>query len=99
MRWLSFSLLVSWQLAACSPAPQPALDCKILPGDANWPAAEVWKESLKGVQAREKDATSGSPDYRFNANTVEKVQAAVRFAAEHNLRFSILNSGHDFVGR
>ena len=100
MKWLSLSLLAGLQLAACSPAPQPASeDCKILPDDANWPAAEAWKENLKGVQAREKDATPGSPDYRFNANTVEKVQAAVKFAAKHNLRLSILNSGHDFVGR
>jgi hypothetical protein len=100
MKWLSLSLLASLQLAACLPPPLSGPeDCKILPGDANWPTLEIWKESLKGVQAREKDAAPGSPDYRFNANTVGKVQAAVKFAAKHNLRLSILNSGHDFVGR
>jgi hypothetical protein len=100
MKWLFLSLVVGLQLASCSPAPPSAPeDCKVLPGDASWPTVDAWKESLKGVQAREKDAAPGSPDYRFNANTVEKVQAAVKYAAKHNLRLSILNSGHDFVGR
>jgi hypothetical protein len=97
MKWLSLSLLASLQLAACLPSASE--DCKILPGDANWPNVDTWKENLKGIQARDKEAALGSPDYRFNANTVEKVQAAVKFVARHNVRLSILNSGHDFVGR
>lgn len=100
MKWLSFSVFASLQLVACAPPRLSDLgDCKVLPADSNWPSTEIWKESLKGVQARGKDAADGSPDYRFNANTVEKVQVAVKFAAKHNLRLSILNSGHDFVGR
>jgi hypothetical protein len=97
MKWLSLSLLASVQLATCLPSASE--DCKVLPGDTNWPSVDTWKESLKGIQARDKEAAPGSPDYRFNANTVEKVQAAVKFVARHNVRLSILNSGHDFVGR
>ncbi|KAF1991598.1 hypothetical protein K402DRAFT_128773 [Aulographum hederae CBS 113979] len=39
------------------------------------------------------------PTFRMNAKTVADVEAAVQFAAKNNIRLSILNSGHDFLGR
>ncbi|TGZ81304.1 FAD-binding domain-containing protein, partial [Ascodesmis nigricans] len=35
----------------------------------------------------------------FTAKTYEDVKKAVSFAAEHNIRLTLLNSGHDFLGR
>ncbi|KAG0261730.1 hypothetical protein DFQ27_002785 [Actinomortierella ambigua] len=39
------------------------------------------------------------PLYTVNVSTVADVQASVRFAAKHNLRLSIKNTGHDYLGR
>ena len=39
------------------------------------------------------------PPYRLDATTVAEVVAAVNFTRQHNIRISILASGHDFVGR
>ncbi|KAG7095768.1 hypothetical protein E1B28_006473 [Marasmius oreades] len=44
--------------------------------------------------------TQGSvPPVGVDARTVEDVQAAVQFAANHNLRLVVKNTGHDFLGR
>ncbi|KAH7328753.1 hypothetical protein B0I35DRAFT_418225 [Stachybotrys elegans] len=37
--------------------------------------------------------------YVVNATSADDVQVAVRFAAEHNLRLRIKNSGHDYTAR
>ncbi|KAH9902822.1 FAD-binding domain-containing protein [Cubamyces lactineus] len=34
-----------------------------------------------------------------DARTIEDVQAAVKFAADHNLRLAVKNTGHDYFGR
>ncbi|ESK88031.1 fad binding domain-containing protein [Moniliophthora roreri MCA 2997] len=39
------------------------------------------------------------PPIGIDARSVEDVQAGVRFAAEHNLRLVIKNTGHDYLGR
>ncbi|KAK7470124.1 hypothetical protein VKT23_001565 [Stygiomarasmius scandens] len=39
------------------------------------------------------------PPIGVDARTVEDVQAAVVFAAEHDLRLVVKNTGHDFLGR
>ncbi|KAI3596663.1 fad binding domain-containing protein [Moniliophthora roreri] len=39
------------------------------------------------------------PPIGVDARSVEDVQAAVRFASEHNLRLVIKNTGHDYLGR
>ncbi|KAF9559407.1 hypothetical protein EC968_006616 [Mortierella alpina] len=39
------------------------------------------------------------PLYTVNATTIEHVQETVRFAAEHNIRLAIKNTGHDYLGR
>jgi hypothetical protein len=100
----SLFLIIATQLVACfaqiKAVPQPAPEnCKKLPIDADWPSDDVWKTALKGVEARSLGTKAKRPDYSYEANTVEKVQKAVKFTAEHNLRLSILNSGHDFIGR
>lgn len=89
------------QLVASSPifnaGQQPAPEnCKKLPIDADWPKEEVWKAALRGIEARGPQMKVTRPDYKYEANTVTKVQNAVKFTSEHNLRLSILNSGHDF---
>jgi hypothetical protein len=74
--------------------------CKILHTDKEWPATSVWKAALPNILSRglAKDKLR-HPDYRVEATTTAEVQAAVKFAAKHNIRVSILNSGHDFLGR
>ncbi|KAF2433259.1 FAD-binding domain-containing protein [Tothia fuscella] len=104
MKWTLLTLAAAVQLAASAPtdqaAPLPAPEnCKKLPVDADWPSDEVWKAELKGVEARGPQKQPARPDYKYEANTVAKVQKAVKFTSQHNLRLSILNSGHDFIGR
>lgn len=101
MKLALLSLVVVACLTAASPAiraeSQPAPEnCKKLPTDSDWPKEEVWKAALKGVEARGPQKITTRPDYKFEANTVTQVQNAVKFTSEHNLRLSILNSGHDF---
>jgi hypothetical protein len=81
---------------------QASSACKLLPGDAKWPAEDVWKNALPGVVALEKSKEESSPrrpDYQLIATTTEQVQTAVKFTAEHNIRLAIMNSGVDFLGR
>src|ERR1043166_8099267 len=83
-------------LTAKLPAPS---NCKKLPVDSDWPSEGTWKTELPGSTKRGTEKNWTSPDYTVVANTVEKVQAAVKFAAKHAVWLSILNSGHDFIGR
>lgn len=39
------------------------------------------------------------PPIGVDARTIEDVQAAVRFVDQHNLRFVVKNTGHDYLGR
>ncbi|KAJ7056672.1 FAD-binding domain-containing protein [Mycena amicta] len=39
------------------------------------------------------------PLYSVEAETVEDVQAAIKFASKHNLRLVVKSSGHDYLGR
>jgi hypothetical protein len=78
--------------------PAPA-GCKRLPSDSDWPSEETWKTELPGSTKRGAQKTWTSPDYTYVANTAAKVQTAVKFAAKHAVRLSVLSSGHDFVGR
>ncbi|KAF2427517.1 FAD-binding domain-containing protein [Tothia fuscella] len=74
--------------------------CKKLPGDEGWPAPEVWEKAMPGVVARaDQDPDATRPDYQLVAASIAQVQAAVKFATDHNVRLSILNSGHDFLAR
>jgi FAD binding domain len=86
--------------AALNPQSSAPEGCKTLHTDKEWPAHSVWKASLPNVLSRglAKDKLR-HPDYRIEPATTAEVQAAVKFATKHNIRVSILNSGHDFLGR
>jgi FAD binding domain len=72
--------------------------CKKLPTDADWPLPEIWKAELKGVDVLMPEELK-HPQYVYEAKTVQHIQNAVKFAAKYNIRLSIINSGHDFLGR
>jgi hypothetical protein len=104
MKLTALSLLVASQLVSSSPAVKKSQlgpeGCKKLAIDADWPQPDVWKAALRGVEARgPQNPLKTRPDYKYEANTVAKVQNAVKFAASNNVRLSIMNSGHDFIGR
>lgn len=88
-----------------SVAPQPSgtgaapAGCKIISTDSGFPNLAAVQATLPGTHALEKSATEPRPDYHFAPKTYAEVQAAVKFAAKHNIRLSLLNSGHDFLGR
>jgi hypothetical protein len=74
--------------------------CKVIVGDKEWPADEVWIKEIPGVQ--KSPSVFGNitrPDWVLNAKGPEDVQAAVNFASKYSIRVSIINSGHDFLGR
>jgi hypothetical protein len=84
--------------APAAPAATPV--CKVIAGDKNWPADDVWTKEIPGVQkSPEISGTTTRPDWVINAKEATDVQAAVNFAAKYNVRVSIINSGHDFLGR
>ena len=37
--------------------------------------------------------------YAVDVHTASDVQAAIQFATQHNIRFVIRNTGHDYLGR
>jgi hypothetical protein len=78
------------------PAPE---GCKKIPIDTDWPSPDVINKELPGWEAPMPDGKMKHPDYIYDVKTVASVQQAVRFAAKHNIRLSIINSGHDFLGR
>lgn len=39
------------------------------------------------------------PDYALAARSAEDVSKGLKFAAKHNIRVVIKNTGHDFLGR
>ncbi|KAI0459092.1 FAD-binding domain-containing protein [Xylaria acuta] len=50
--------------------------------------------------AIDSECTLGNmPSYVVNATSTAQIAKAVKFAAEHNLRLRIKNSGHDYTGR
>lgn len=74
--------------------------CRKLNTDIDWPAREVWEESLPGVTPTAgSDANGPLPDYRLQVKTVSDVQNAIRFATKHNIRLTVLTTGHDQLGR
>lgn len=75
-------------------------NCRALHTDTDWPAREVWEASLPGVTLTNgSDAYGPLPDYRLQVNSIPEVQRAVRFATEHNIRITVLTTGHDQLGR
>jgi hypothetical protein len=84
---------------SASPTGSAPAGCKLLSTDATWPARTVWEAALHGATPGNDTTISNRPDYIMIAENVAGVQAAVRFVAQHNIRLSIVNSGHDFLGR
>lgn len=41
----------------------------------------------------------GFPEYAVAATNVKQIQAAIKFAGEHGIRFVVKNTGHDFSGK
>ncbi|KAF2402488.1 FAD-binding domain-containing protein [Trichodelitschia bisporula] len=77
--------------------------CKALNSDADFPTLAEVRAVLPEAEPRPvpKGFSLGGkrPDYLVRAETVADVQAAVKLAAKRNLRLSVINSGHDFLGR
>jgi len=76
--------------------------CKVLHTDREWPSAEVWAKFLPSAAQRVFDPSDPNivhPDYRVVASNIEAVEAAVNFARDNNVRLTITNSGHDYLGR
>jgi len=71
--------------------------CKFLPSDKGWPADHVWKKAFPGIFKKLKGTVG--PDWMVQAKTVEDVQHVVNFAREHNVRLTIITTGHDFHGK
>jgi hypothetical protein len=71
--------------------------CKLLSSDKGWPADSTWRGAFPGVYKKLK-GTYG-PDWMVQVKTVADVQKAVNFAREHNVRLTVISTGHDFIGR
>jgi hypothetical protein len=73
--------------------------CKKLNTDTDWPSKEVFDTELPGWQVPMADGDHKHPDVALEAKTKDAVIKAVKFAAKHNVRLAIVNSGHDFLAR
>ncbi|KAF9871879.1 hypothetical protein CkaCkLH20_10511 [Colletotrichum karsti] len=92
LRYVAFS---AWAIS-----PGNCAKCRKLPTDSDWPSSDIWQAALPGVIPITDNSTTGSlPNYRFRAHSIEDVQAAVRFAAEQNVRITVVTTGHDQLGR
>ncbi|KAF2668213.1 FAD-binding domain-containing protein [Microthyrium microscopicum] len=78
---------------------EPLLRCKTTVGDNNWPTYDVWQAEIPGVMPLFVIGRDAHPNYFLAAQTPSDVQAAVKFAAKHNIRLSIISSGLDYLGR
>jgi hypothetical protein len=96
--------------AAAPPSPQtkattsaPA-GCRLIHTDAGYPSDATFLAALPGVFKRPAVAAKGDeglvhPDFRLRAMSYADVEKAVDFARTHNIRLTVINSGHDFLGR
>jgi FAD/FMN-containing dehydrogenase len=73
--------------------------CKTTSADAAWPPKSEWVKAMPEIERQKAKTNWKQPYYRLDATTVAEVIAAVKFTKEHNIRLSIITSGHDFVGR
>jgi hypothetical protein len=71
--------------------------CKKLSSDKGWPADTTWRSTFPGIFKKLR-GTFG-PDWMYQVTNVEQVQTAVNFAREHNVRLTLITTGHDFHGR
>lgn len=73
--------------------------CKPIKGDANFPTEAQWKEELPMAEPLADEGNQKNPDYRVTAESAEDVQKAVKFAAKHNIRLTVITSGHEWSQR
>jgi hypothetical protein len=78
--------------------------CRLIHTDQGFPSDAEFKAALPGVFKRPAVAPKGDegnvhPDYRLRAMSYADVQKAVDFARTRNIRLTVINSGHDFLGR
>jgi hypothetical protein len=71
--------------------------CKKLPSDRGWPSDQVWRSAFPRVFKKLRGTEA--PDWFFQAKTVADVQRAFSFVREHNVRLTVISTGHDFLGR
>uniref|UniRef100_A0A8H7NQN5 FAD-binding PCMH-type domain-containing protein n=1 Tax=Bionectria ochroleuca TaxID=29856 RepID=A0A8H7NQN5_BIOOC len=89
----------AWAISPGNAATKSYTTCRKLSKDPDWPSPETWEAALPGVTPIPQNSTNPLPDYRFRAHSIEDVQAAVRFATEHNVRLAVITTGHDQLGR
>ncbi|KAF1986982.1 hypothetical protein K402DRAFT_403914 [Aulographum hederae CBS 113979] len=73
--------------------------CKKLAVDSDWPAPEAWTAAMPEVMPLGASASQKHPDYKLKAESYKDVEDAVKFAAKNNIKITVINSGHDFLGR
>lgn len=91
----------SSQVGSGSAKTKTPAGCNKISSDADWPVEAVWKKALPDVVLRSTKLKAGvyRPDYSLRAESYKDVQDAVKFAAKNNIRITVINSGHDFLGR
>lgn len=83
------------KIPTSNPRAQFAAECKVTSTDAAWPKEDEWKKAMPKVAVRGNlKAGVTAPDYKVMATNSQEVIQAVKFAGDHNVRLSILNSGH-----
>ncbi|KAJ6618130.1 hypothetical protein B0H10DRAFT_2378486 [Mycena sp. CBHHK59/15] len=113
--WSAFNSSISGRLAVAVPSAKycmslPGGVCT----DAQWTSA-LFRSAIPGAMNQGYDLTPPSlclsnsttstcgqgdvPLYSVEADTVEDIQAAVKFASANNLRVAVKASGHDYLGR
>ncbi|KAF2663882.1 FAD-binding domain-containing protein [Microthyrium microscopicum] len=75
-------------------------NCTVLKTDTTFPTLAQWQSALPGVLPRKVNwLGTARPDYRYIPKSASDVEKAVQFVTKHNLRISIINTGHDYQGR
>lgn len=74
--------------------------CRALKSDEGFPPHDAWIKALPGVEPIPPQSNGlKHPDYRLAASSAVDVERAVAFATSHNVRISIINTGHDYMAR
>ncbi|KAG0236152.1 hypothetical protein BGW42_004036 [Actinomortierella wolfii] len=73
---------------------------QLQPGAVQYTSWETLKgQGCLGTNQTQPCHQGNVPLYTVNVSTVADVQATVRFAAKHNIRLVVKNTGHDYLGR
>ncbi|KAH6611686.1 hypothetical protein C7974DRAFT_381622 [Boeremia exigua] len=98
-----FAIFLLSHLTAAGPqnGTTTPVGCKKLNTDIGWPSLAEWQAALPNVvpAIKNTDKWGPLPDYRLQAKSIEDVQAAVRFTKQHDIRLTVLTTGHDQQAR